>query len=167
MSRLVDGITTSPAPAIDPRLGTGIQFVTTTPFPPEICTAMSFVLKALADQLQTEERSLGNQTVCCIFSDSDSFSIQLDPDQIAVCMRIAFYPLEKITPYIGTDRLYTILAEELCHLVWDISDEVEVNFKVLAVLRNLNPGLQMSDLYSEDTVRSCSRWLQDHPAYQP
>jgi len=82
-------------------------------------------------------------------------------------MRIAFYPLVKIAPYVGTDMLYTILAEELCHLIWDISDETEVNFKVLAVLRNLNPELQMSDLYSADTARSCSRWLQDHPAYRP
>ena len=128
---------------------------------------MTAVLKAVADQLQKEGRSIGNNPINCIFSDADSFSVSLDPQQIAVCMRIAFYPIGRIAPFFGTDKLYTALAEELCHLIWDIADETEVNFKVLAVLRNLNPDLLMADVYSEDTTRSCSRWLQDHPAFQP
>ncbi len=166
MSELVNGICTTPAPMIDTRLGKGIQLLTTGPFPLEICIAMTNVLKAVADQLQNENRHLGNQTVCCIFSESDSFSISLLPEEYAICVRIAFYAMNRISQFFGTDKLYTILAEELCHLIWDISDETEVNFKVLAVLRNLNPDLQMSDIYSADTVQSSECWLRDHPDYQ-
>lgn len=128
---------------------------------------MTSVFKAVADQLQQEGRSIGNQGITCIFSDTDSFSVQADSGEVAVCMRVAFYPLSRITPYYGTNKLYTILAEELCHLIWDISDETEVNFKVLSVLRHLAVGLQMAHLYSPKEVEACNRYLQDHPAFQP
>lgn len=166
MSFLEHAVTGIPGPVIDPRIKTGIQILSTSPIPPEICSAMTLVIRAVADQLQKENRPFGNQSVTCIFSESDYFSVALNSDEIAVCMRIAFYPLGRVAPYIGNDRLYVILAEELCHLIWDIADETLVNFKVLSVLRNLNPSIQMSDLYSEDAVQSCDRYLRDNPAFQ-
>ena len=128
---------------------------------------MTSVFKAVADQLQQEGISMGNQGITCIFSDTDRFSVQANPGEVAVCMRVAFYPLCRIAPYYGTNKLYTILSEELCHLIWDISDETEVNFKVLSVHRHLNAGLQLSDLYSPKEVEACALYLQDHPAFQP
>lgn len=164
MSELINAIPTSAY--VDPRIKDHIRVLSTDEIPLSLYEAFSSVLWAVATQLESENRKILGLPINCIFSGTDSFTIRKSNDQNAICMKVAFYSLQELLPIQGKDALYLILAEELCHLIWDIADETEVCFKVLAVLRNLNPSLQMSDLYSEDTVRSCSRWLQDHPAYQ-
>jgi len=165
MSILLKGINTS-LPYVDPRISNKVAVSTTAELPLPLQEAFSQVLWAVATQLEKENKEIVGLPINCIFSDDDFFAILKTADQKAICMKIAFYPLKDLLPVLEKDAMYLFLAEELCHLIWDISDETEVNIKVLAVLRNINLDLQMSDLYAEDTVRSCLRWLQDHPAFQ-
>ena len=146
MSRLKDGII-SVAPFVDPRLASDIFINMNCELPTEIRTAMGMVLKAVADQME-KEGIVGKErtSITCLFLKSDHFEICIDQDQIAVCMKLAIYPLPKLLPYIGKNALFTILAEELCHLIWEIKDEVLINCKVLEVLRNLNPTLTLESI---------------------
>lgn len=161
MSYLVNSVI-GPAPILDPRLRGRIVFCADTQIPQEINLTFSAVLTSVADQLEKENRLFGNVPICCIFSDSDSFAIALDDTQQAVCMRIIFYPLSRLCR-LGINQLLTALAEELCHLIWDIYDETIVNFKVLEVLRNLRPQFSLSDLYSETAVAECVQYARCHP----
>lgn len=162
MSVLVDSVATA-APVVDPRLSGNFSFSATAPIPPDVVLAMTNVIKAVADQMEKEDRAFQGLPIACVFTGSESITIALTEDQYAVCIKLAVYPLPRLLPYRSTFRLYTALAEELCHLIWDIADETLVNFKVLEVLRNLHPQLTLADLYSATAVAACVQYAQDHP----
>lgn len=146
MSTLIDGVHTA-APVVDPRLKDQIAFAASSEIPKEIIDSMTLVLFAIAQQLEKEGKTLeGKNAITCIFIGSDRFEISLDPEQIAICMKLAVYPLPRLVPFIGKPFLYAILAEELCHLIWEISDEVIINDKVVDVLRNIFPNLTKESL---------------------
>lgn len=134
-------------PFVDPRISQDVHINMDCVIPEEIRTAMGMVLKAVADQME-KEHLIGRErtSITCLFLESDHFEICLDPGEIAICMKLAIYPLPNLTPYIHSTTLFTILAEELCHLIWGIKDETLVNVKVLEVLQNLNPTFTMKDL---------------------
>ena len=157
MSVLVDSVATA-APVVDPRLSGNILSCANTPIPLDVVLAMTAVIKAVADQMQKEGRVFRGLPISCIFTGST----RLDENQCAICVKLAVYPLPRLLPHRSTFRLYTALAEELCHLIWDIADETLINFKVLEVLRNLHPQLTLSDLYSEAAVAECVQYAQDH-----
>lgn len=163
MSEFVGGIVTD-GPIVDDRIKDIISIASNAVIPPEITVAMSRVLTAVADQMD-KEHITANMPVCCLFSNSDTFTISLTGCEQAICLRTAMYSIPNLVKTIGTDKLYTILAEELCHLIWDIRDEVLVNFKVLDVLRNISPDLQMTNIYSPQEVAACHTYLRDHPAF--
>lgn len=162
MSALVDAVATL-VPIVDPRLSGSILSCANTPIPMEVALAMTDVIKAVADQMEKEGRVFRGLPISCIFTGSDSFTTRLDENQCAICVKLAVYPLPRLLPHRSTFRLYTALAEELCHLIWDIADETLINFKVLEVLRNLRPEVTLADLYSEAAVAECAQYAQDHP----
>ena len=161
MSYLVNFVP-SPAPVLDPRLRGRIVFCSDAQIPQEINLALSLVLVAVADQLEKENRLCCDTPITGIFSNSDSVTIALNEPEQAFCMRIIFYPLSRLCR-LGANQLLTSLAEELCHLIWDIPDETLVNFKVLEVLRNLRPQFSLADLYSAAEVEACAQYAQEHP----
>lgn len=148
MSCLINSITTA-TPRIDERLKGKIVIVSSCVIPDIVIAAMTLVIKAIADQLEKENRPFGNGlAISCIFTDEPEFSIRFDDVQIAICVKLAVYPISRMQPYMGDKRLFTILAEELCHIIWDISDEELINYKVIEVLGNIFPDIKMSDFYA-------------------
>lgn len=148
MSTLVNAISTV-APHVDERLRGKIVICASCIIPDAICTAMTEVIKAVADQLEKENRAFGDGlAITCIFIPETEFAIKLDKEQIAICIKLAVYPMAKLCQFIGDKRLYMILAEELCHLIWDISDETLINYKVIEVLEKIFPDIEMQDVYS-------------------
>lgn len=164
MSHILDPVS-SPCPVVDPRLKGKIFFCTTGIIPEEINLAMSAVIFALANRLDKEGGSFGNFPLTCVFASTSSFSVEMDDEEQASCFRIAFYPLPRLRPHIGRFSLYTVLAEELCHLIWDISDETEICFKVLEVVREIFPSVELSDLFSPDCVNQCKSFAKIHPQF--
>lgn len=161
MSVLLDAVTSN-VPIVDPRLSGKIVVCTSVEIPIEICQAMSKVFSAIADELDAENKSFGRGlSISCIFCDTPVFSVQLNPDEIAVCMRLAVYPLSNILPYSGTAKLYMILAEELAHLIWDIKDETLVSLKVWEILLHLFPGMDILEIYSRDIASDAYRRFPD------
>lgn len=162
MSRLIGSVVSS-GPVVDPRIADKIILSATAPLPDTISCALYNVFRAVADQLEKENRIFGSMPINCLFLAEDSFTIALDGSERAIGLRLAVYPLPNLVPLVGTDSLYMILAEELCHLIWDIHDETLVNFKVLEVLRNLHPQLSLADLYSATAVAECVQYARQHP----
>ncbi len=132
---------------IDDRLKHCITILTDSIIPREVNDAMTAVFKAVADQLEKENLDIsGRMSINCIFSESDSFTYIMSEDSLASCIMVAFYPLNKLVPLVGSNLLFTVLCEELCHLIWNIRDETLINYKVLEVLKNINEDLTLESL---------------------
>ena len=102
-----------------------------------------------------------------VFSDEEEFTLRLLQEEKAIATKIVFYSLPRLEPYYGSKTLYMILAEELCHAIWNIHDEVLVSFKVFDVLRNVFPDLEIGEIYSPEIAAQHRKWVVDHPPACP
>ena len=153
MSFLVNGITTA-VPLVDSRLNGKIVIAATHPIPQEIRDWMTKVIWAIAEQLSYEEIKDIGLPINCIFSNNDSYEIRIEFGEVSICTKNAFYPVRNLEEYAGNPfKLCTILAEELCHLIWEISDEIEVNYKVYDVLLRIFPELKIEQLYNQEYLK--------------
>lgn len=141
MSYLVGHITTA-SPYIDERISDIIRINANCTIPTEIQSAMTIVLKAVADQME-KEGMLGKErfAINCMFLSADSATIQMNQDEFAVCMKLALYPIQNLMRDTSKEMILLILAEELCHLIWEIRDELKVQDKVEEVLKNYDPTI--------------------------
>lgn len=148
MSLFVGAVNTE-LPKIDDRLKGSFSIAASVEIPLSIREAMSDVIRAVADQLDKEQRSLKSGLgVNCIFTPAEWFTINFEPGEVSICMKIAFYPVPYLVLFASDkNKLYAILAEELCHLIWDIGDETLVKYKVTEVLQNIFPGIKVEDIY--------------------
>ena len=130
----------------------------------QLLTPLVRVVQSVGRQLQKEGASLeSGLPVSCVFSDSDTFSLRLLPEEKAVVSRIIFFSLPRLAPYYGTKTLYVILAEELCRQFWSIHGEALVAFKVFEILRRIFPELEIEEIYSRDIAELYHKWAGDQP----
>lgn len=101
MSQLIGSVVSS-GPVVDPRIADKIILRTTAPLPDVISCALYDVFRAVADQLEKENRIIGSLPVHCFFLGEESFTISLDSPERAICFRLAIYPLPNLAPLIGT-----------------------------------------------------------------
>ena len=115
--------------------------------PEEIKNTFSEICFAVATQMEKEgicfDRVL---PIDCLFVSGKEFSLCLEPHQMACCTKMAIYPIPALQNTENRLMQMMIMTEELCHLIWEISDEVLVNDKVLEVLQNIYPDLTLGDL---------------------
>ena len=136
-----------PGPRTDPRLQKLLTVLTTCEVPEPISQAFFLVTIAIAEQMKKEGIAFNaGLPINCFFIDDRSFTVSLSPDQLAVCMRLAVYPVGVLLSAASQPVLMMLLAEELCHLIWNMPDEVQINCKVLEVLQNLDPTLTLQRL---------------------
>lgn len=130
-------------PILDQRIAPYISMSAEAPLPEELKEAFAQVCWAVAEQLQEEAKELsGMIPVSCVFTLFPKAAVCLDAQELAICVKLAVYPLRNLYPLLDKPELFLVLAEELCHLIWDIGDETIVNGKVNAVLRHI-PGLDI------------------------
>lgn len=148
MAELIDWITTE-LPAIDMRLRDRITCVASGPIPAQVRNAMTLGTMLIANQMEKDAIDFKTGLpITCVFTAKSEFGIRLDSSQVAIAVDLAVYSLEQMQPYLESVRLYSILVEELCHLIWEIKDEVEVKYKVLEIMQSIFPNLTIDDLYS-------------------
>lgn len=161
MSVLI-GAVASPAPFVDYRLQGKFVMSSDTIIPDEILGAMTLVLQSIAEELDLEEKKMNDYPINCIFSETDSFAIRIGQNQTTAAMRVVFYPLHKLLPLAEQgEKLKVALAKDLCQMIWDVYDEVAICFKVLQVLRQLKPNLELEDLFPRETVKECRLYMKE------
>lgn len=148
MSRLKNAVNVA-FPPLDERMKTHIVVSAECDFPFAQKLIFRSVIWAVAEQLDAEGSPFPQHMgISCIFHQNPEFTVSLDREQLAACMRLAVYPISTLAELGVSLPTYVVFAEELCHLIWDISDEVEVNSKVLEVLRHIFPKLEMRNIYA-------------------
>nr|DAI03393.1 MAG TPA: hypothetical protein [Caudoviricetes sp.] len=136
-------------PPLDERVKAHITISAECDLPYEQKLIFQRVIWAVAEQLDAEGLPFPQRMgISCVFPQKPEFTIRLDEEQLAVCIRLAVYPISTLAKYGASLAVYAIFAEEICHLLWDIADEVVVNSKVLEVLRHIFPDLELRDLYA-------------------
>lgn len=152
MSILLNGKIGAKIPGIDPRIKHKLFFSSTCELSEDLINLFKCSFWAVAEQLEEEnlledEKAIAYLT--CITIDTDEFTIKLDDNQMGMITSLAVYPVHK---WINLNRIsiYVSIIEELCHHYWRIRDEVEVNFKVLEVLKRIFPNIKMSDIYNTE-----------------
>lgn len=135
-------------PKVDARVKDSIIPVVACDLSEDIKNDFSLVTMAIAEQLQKEGKKIsGELPVNCLFVPGRSFEISFEPVELSICMRLAVYDVGVLSA--AKDQLFrwTLLTEELCHLIWGIRDETLINYKVLEVLQNIRPDLSLQDLH--------------------
>lgn len=85
------------------------------------------------------------------FSENGDVSLSMDDGHLGNHMWLIIIHGSKVKEY-EPIKILTIVTEELCHHFWNIRDEREVKYKVMEVLNQAYPLLEISDLYDMDTV---------------
>lgn len=142
-------------PIIDEKLCDYITFSTTCDIPEHILTAFEKCLKAVLEQMESDKLFDGKNRmwqVNCIVTDNDLISIEVDDEFKAVVMDIIIYPIHKWSG-LRSQMICACIVEELCHYFWNIRSEYDVVFKVIQVLKRINPNIKISDVYNLDKIR--------------
>ena len=152
MAKLINGIESRLEYKIDDRLKEYIHLTTTDQIPNDIAKALALCCWAISEQLEAEGE-LGNLPLAnCVFTNDSKVTFQLDDEQLGMVMNLIVYPMNKwnklMQQFSNQDIYYVAITEELVHLYWNIRDEVEVNFKVLEILKRISPTIKMSDIYN-------------------
>lgn len=123
-------------PKINDRLIGRIQFLSDTELPGCLIDAVEAVQSAILRQMEVEKKPLWNQTIICIFTRKDRITIELGNEVVALSTKLVVFPIRRMLQY-GEDKLCADAAEELCHIIWDIKNEIVVKFKVMDILSHL------------------------------
>lgn len=126
-----------------------INVVSSQRLPESIMHMVSAALVAIKVEMIADKIPEPNIAVNLIVFDEDlQNAFNLGDDAIAACSKIAYCPIKSLELF-GNEHDLAIAAilEELCHLIWDISDETIVKFKVLSIIRNIRKETTLEDLY--------------------
>lgn len=161
MAKLLNSITTNGPANIDERIKDKVVLLATHPISDRIAKITGISLWAVAEQLEKDGLLESITSVNCIFTDDGNVSIQMDPEQLGNIMRIIIYPMGRwlsfYSPHNPDYPIFLFIIEELAHHYWNIEDEVEVNYKVIEIMKHIFPQIQMEDVYSRN--------FMDNPTY--
>ncbi|MCH5186799.1 MAG: hypothetical protein J1F63_00245 [Oscillospiraceae bacterium] len=142
-------------PSIDPRLKAHVLVVATCDIPAEIANLFSCCVNAVADQMENDGLLVDTDHllfVTCIFTDKDTISITLEPNELAIVTPIIVYPFYKWNIN-HPEIVCSSMIEELAHFFWGIRSEYEVSLKVLTILNRIYTNLKLEDIFNVDILR--------------
>lgn len=148
MSKFVDAMVGAKIPFIDSRIKNIVYFTSNFQLDVRLIKLFEMCFWALAEQLESEDL-LDKKVpyVTCLALNNDMFTIQLDENQLGMITALAVYPIYRWNGF-PDNIVCTFILEELCHCLWCIRDEVEVNFKVFEIMKRIYLKIKMRDLYN-------------------
>ena len=154
MSKLINAKISTSIPHVDERLSKYLHFATTCDIPSNLMLLFKDCITAVASQMESEgffDKPNTVLRIACIASNTDTISIKLDSDELGMCTSIIVYPIHKWNHLNDIGKCLCII-EELCHLLWNIQSEFEVNFKVFEILKTLYSDITMDKIYSPESM---------------
>ena len=90
--------------------------------------------------------------IMCVISNDDTCTFKIDESTLASVVSIAFYCISKWDGY-DDKHICMFIIEELCHHFWNITNELDVNFKVFDILKHIFSDIRISDVYSIQAMK--------------
>ena len=148
MSKLENSILGVQAPVVDSRISSKIHFVTTCVIPENIVSLFKLSFEAIADQMNFDGITIDQiPMITCIFTTQEKIGILFDENQESICMTLCVYRVDRICRHSIIHQL-VIIVEELTHIIWNISNEYYVCFKVFDIVKRIFPDVKINDLYN-------------------
>lgn len=137
----------------DKRINSKIIIGATTDVDERICKSFHGATVKLADQLEAEGMISDIPTCYCIFTDEEEVTFTFKENQFGGHIHFCWYPVGKWLKYGSSDKFILVcILEEFCHFYWNIEDEVEVCYKVLAIMQRISSKIKLSDLYDDENM---------------
>lgn len=159
MAYLLNAKTGIICPKVEGELKNHLRFLSTCEISDDILKIMAVCINETS-KLMSEEGMFENPnsipTVNIIISDSDTISLKLSAEQLAINTHLIFYNLDRLKPHPEHIQCM-IIIEELCHIFWNIKSEFDVNFKVYEITKRIYPNLKIFDYYNKVAMIEESR----------
>lgn len=153
MSSLENAIVGVKAPIVDHRIAERIHFVTTCIIPDDIISLFSEAFVAIADEMDLDNYPVEQMpNITCVFTERSKMGVVFDENEESLCMSICVYRIDRIRRHNVVKQL-TIIVEELIHLIWSITNEYDVCFKVFEIVKRMRPHIKITDLYNMENAK--------------
>lgn len=147
MPRFLQAKVGAKIPRVDKRVGHLIKFTANYQMNDCLIKLFEESFKAVADQMEQEKLlEIKKQYITCIALNTNTYSFEIQDEAYGIIVVNAIYPTYKWEGFTYI-QIYTCIIEELCHFFWEITDELEVNFKVYEIVKRIDSNVKMQDLY--------------------
>ena len=145
----VKGLKATLVPSVPEFLKNKLEFRTTTDLSEHDAKIFAYALMKLEEQIKEEKISLDSVSkTFAIFSDNGEISFELTEETLGVNVHIITYAIKRWEQYkLEEVGKIAVFLEELCHWMWNISDEVKVKYKVFEVLERIYPNIKFEQVF--------------------
>lgn len=146
---IIKGAIASPVPDINGELKNKIEMLFTYALNEHEAKVLYIGLEQLSIQLE-KEKITNIPEISCIFTKDGEVSMDIDSENVLAVNtnRMCIYAIDSWRQSGGSDVLILmVFLEELCHVIWNITDEIEVKYKVFDILKRIWPDYKIEDIY--------------------
>ena len=146
---IIKGAIASPVPEINEYLKDKIEMLFTYALNEHEAKVLYIGLEELSRQME-EEKVTNMPEISCIFTKDGEISMAIDSEDLLAVNtnRLCIYAIERWRETGGSDILILmVFLEELCHVIWNITDEIKVKYKVFDILKRIWPDYKIEDMY--------------------
>lgn len=146
---LIKGAVASPIPDINGELKNKIEMLFTYALNEHEAKVLYIGLEQLSIQLE-KEKITNIPQISCIFTKDGEVSMAIDSENVLAVNtnRLCIYAIDSWRQSGGSDVLILmVFLEELCHVIWNITDEIKVKYKVFDILKRIWPDYKIEDIY--------------------
>lgn len=146
---IIKGAIASPVPEINGYLKDKIEMLFTYALNEHEAKVLYIGLEELSKQME-EEKVTNMPEISCIFTKDGEISMAIDSEDLLAVNtnRLCIYAIERWRETGGSDILILmVFLEEVCHVIWNITDEIKVKYKVFDILKRIWPDYKIEDMY--------------------
>lgn len=146
---IIKGAVASPVPEIIGKLKNKIEMLFTYPLNEHEAKVLYIGLEQLSRQME-KEKITSIPEISCIFTKDGEVSMAIDSENLLAVNtnRLCIYAIDRWRQSGGSDVLILmVFLEELCHVIWNITDEIKIKYKVFDILKRIWPDYKIEDLY--------------------
>lgn len=145
----IKGLKPTLVPSVPTFFQDKLEFRTTTNLSEYDAKLFVYALMKLEEQIIEEKLSLdGIPKAFAIFTDNGELSFELTQGVLGLNVHLITYAIKRWDEYNLTEvGKVAVFLEELCHWIWNISDEVKVKYKVFEVLERIYPNIKFEQVF--------------------
>ena len=145
----IKGLKPTLVPSVPLFFNNKLEFRTTTSLGEYEAKLFVYALMKLEEQIKEEDLSMDIvPKAFAIFTDDGELSIELSDGILGTNVHFITYAIKRWDKYkLDEVGKVAVFLEELCHWIWNISDEVKVKYKVFEILERIYPSIKFDQVF--------------------